>query len=279
MRWRYKFAIGVPSIGAVAVLVAAGPVPTTLGAQASVTNVARAVDRAASAVRPPQGKPAFDATFSGTRLKTAIWDTCYQWAGPKGCTNFGNHWEREWYLSSQVRVSGGAVHLVAQRKRTVGTTKTGARKVYSCRSGMITSFPGFKFKYGFVQVVANIPHSKGLWPALWLGAANNKWPPEVDMLESWGVNKKTGSFYHPVKGSVARATFSPSLTRGWHTYSLSWTSSRLRFYVDRRLVLTVRKNVPHQQMYFLADLAQYMPVRSGDCTGQLTIKSVKIWKA
>ena len=281
MRRRYKLTIGSTAIGAVFVcglgISAAAPV----GAQASVTTVARATAHAAKTVRPPKGKPAFDATFSGTRLKTGIWDTCYpKLANYKGgCTNYGNSEEREWYLASQVKVSGGVVHLVAQKKRTIGATSTGKRKVYSCRSGMITSYPSFNFKYGFVQVVADIPHAKGLWPALWLAATNGQYPPEIDMVESWGVNRKTGSFYHPVKGSTSRALYAPSLTRGWRTYSLSWTSSRLRFYVGSKLVLTVSKNVPHQQMYFLADLAQYMPVRSGECTAQLSIKSVKIWKA
>ena len=31
-------------------------------------------------------------------------------------------------------------------------------------------------------------------------------------------------------------------------------------------------------MYFLADLAEYLPAKRGYCTGQLEIRSVKIWK-
>lgn len=229
----------------------------------------------------PGGKPAFDATFHGSHLNTKIWDTCYplQPSYNGGCRNFGNREEAEWYLPSQVKVSGGSVRLIAQRKRTVGATSTGKREVYGCRSGMITSYPGFKFEYGFVQVVANIPHANGLWPALWLAAANGKYPPEIDMVESWGVNGNTGSFYHPAIGHRSRAFYSPKLTVGWHTYSLSWTKSKLAFYVDDKLMLTVTKNVPHQRMYFLADLAEYLPAKRGYCTGQLQIKSVKIWKS
>jgi beta-glucanase (GH16 family) len=282
MRRRHKLAVGVP-VTAIAVLwglgISAGPqsgAPT-----ASAATLARTmVSSAATAVRPPRGKPVFSATFRGSHLNTKIWDTCY----PKmpsyhgGCRNWGNAEEAEWYQPSQVKVSGGSVRLIAQRKRTVGTTSTGARQVYGCRSGMITSYPGFKFEYGFVQVVANIPHANGLWPALWLAAANGQFPPEIDMVESWGVNANTGSFYHPVKGHHSRVYYSRKLTMGWHTYSLSWTRSRLAFYVDKKLVLTVTKNVPHQRMYFLADLAEYLPAKRGYCTGQLQIRSVKIWK-
>ena len=281
MSRRHKLTIGSAVIGALVVsgLSFSGAVPA-FGAEASVTRVARAV-HVTSAVRPPKGKPAFDATFRGSKLNTKVWDTCY----PKlknyngGCTNWGNSDEAEWYLRSQVRVSGGVVHLVARRKQTAGTTSTGAPKTYGCRSGMITSYPGFKFEYGFVQVVANIPHANGLWPALWLAAADGKYPPEIDMLESWGVKIRTESVFHPVTGKVSLAKYSPALTRGWQTYSLSWTRTRLRYYVGSRLVLTIKKNVPHQGMYFLADLSEYKPATRGRCTGQLDIRSVKIWKA
>lgn len=276
---RQKLAMGVPAMAVLAIVGLGVPGGVTSHAQASVATVARGTPRATQAVPTPRGKPVFDATFGGGRLNAKIWDTCYPLDSQVGCTNFGNHQEAEWYRPSQVRVSGGVVHLVAQRKTTVGTTSKGARKVYGCRSGMITSHPGFKFEYGFVQVVANIPHANGLWPALWLAAANGKYPPEIDMVESWGVNVETASFFHPVSGLRSRATYSPRLTVGWHTYSLSWTKSKLAFWVDRKLVLMVTKNVPRQRMYFIANLAEYLPAKRGYCTGQLQIRSVKIWKA
>jgi beta-glucanase (GH16 family) len=284
MKRRRKLAVGVP-VTAVIVLWGLGvsAEPGSRAPSASAATLAQAVVAADSAAKVPTlaGKPVFDATFHGTHLNTKIWDTCY----PKlanyngGCRNWGNPEEAEWYLPSQVKVSGGDVRLVAQRKRTVGTTSTGARQVYGCRSGMITSYPGFKFEYGFVQIVASIPHGRGLWPALWLAAANGQFPPEIDMVESWGVNVLTGSFYHPVTGTHSRATYPPKLTKGWQTYSLSWTRSKLKFWVGSKLVLTVTKNVPHQRMYLLADLAEYLPAKRGYCTGQLMIKSVKVWKS
>ncbi len=279
-RHKLSLGIGVAAVAALSGLgMSAGPGPGTSAALAAP--LTRATPAAGRAVPAPRGKPVFNATFHGTHLDTKIWDTCY----PKmanyggGCRNWGNPEEAEWYLPSQVKVSGGDVRLYARRKPTAGTTSTGAPKEYGCRSGMITSYPGFKFEYGFVQVVANIPHGRGLWPALWLAAANGQFPPEIDMVESWGVAVTTGSFYHPVIGHHSRAVYSPKLTVGWHTYSLSWTRSRLAYYVDNKLVLTVTKYVPRQRMYFLADLAEYLPAKAGDCTGQLMIKSVKIWKS
>jgi beta-glucanase (GH16 family) len=87
-------------------------------------------------------------------------------------------------------VYGGELHLVARRERTPGYTSVGKRFIYDCRSGMVTSYPSLRFEYGFVQVVAHIPHAPGLWPALWLAATNGKYPPEIDMLDSWGSSAR-----------------------------------------------------------------------------------------
>jgi beta-glucanase (GH16 family) len=278
---RHKLAMGIPAVAVLAVagLGLAGGVWSSPPASA-VTGTRAVAPTAIHGVPTPKRKPALDATFTGSKLNTKIWDTCY----PKlanyngGCRNWGNSQETEWYQPSQVKVSGGVVRLIAQRERTVGATSTGARKVYECRSGMITSYPGLKFKYGFVQVVAKIPHANGLWPALWLAAANGQFPPEIDMLESWGVKVESASFFHPDTGKQIRAKYSPARTRGWQTYSLSWTRTRLRYYVGSTLVLTVTKDVPRQLMYFIANVAEYLPAKAGTCTGQLDIRSVKIWK-
>jgi beta-glucanase (GH16 family) len=228
----------------------------------------------------PSGKPAFNATFSGTHLNTKLWDTCYPLMPSynSGCRNWGNPKEVQWYLPSQVVVSPGELKLVARRERTVGANESGQRQIYGCRSGMVTSYPSFKFEYGFVQVVADIPHANGLWPALWLAATNGQYPPEMDIIESWGIKRQTGSFFHPLGGPRIRTLLDPKVTVGWKVYSFSWTKNKMVFYVGRKAVLTVATYIPHQQMYFLADLAEYVNPRPGYCHGALMIKSVKIWR-
>ncbi len=241
---------------------------------------------AAPVVAPPPGRPVFSATFTGESLDTSVWTTCYpEFTGAMGaqggCRNFGNPEEAEWYLPSQDKVYGGVLHLVAQRLPAQGTASlNGSAEEYGCRSGMITSFPSLKFKYGFIQVVAKVPHAPGLWPALWLAAANEAYPPEIDMIESWGVNKLTASFLHPVPLGTYRdrGLIPSSMTTGWQTYSLSWTRSKLIYYTGNKVILTVTKNVPHQAMYFLANVAEYLPPRGGNCTGQMLIRSVMVWK-
>src|SRR5215469_3028927 len=80
----------------------------------------------------------FNASFTGSALNPSVWDTCFPWISNQasGCTNYGDG-EAEWYLPSQVRVSGGALHLVAEPIATPGQTQAGGSQNYNCRSGMV----------------------------------------------------------------------------------------------------------------------------------------------
>jgi len=228
---------------------------------------------------PAGWRLAFAGRFRGSRLDTSVWSTCYPWADPAaGCTNSGNG-ETQWYLPGQVRVSGGVLHLVARHKRTAGRSRSGRRQVYECRSGMVTSYPGFRFRFGYVQATARLPSRPGLWPALWLAAADQRWPPEMDLVEHWGRERRaTGVFFHPVGApAVAAWPVTGNLGVGWHTFALYWSRHKLTWRIDGRVVLSVRRHVPRQRMYFIANLADF--ARSGrGCSGQLLLRSVRVWQ-
>lgn len=237
----------------------------------------------AAATPPPSltanMKLSFDATFSGSSLNTSLWSTCYPWGTTNGCTNFSTvNKELEWYLPSQARVYNGALHLVAQHEPTSGTDKLGAPKEYECRSGMVTTYHSFQFEYGYVQVVAQIPYSKGLWSALWLAAANLKWPPEIDLMEHWGTLLAYHMYLHRLSlSSVLRGAGDvPNLSTGWHVISLSWTPTKLTWYIDGTAVMSTTTGVPQQPMYFIANLADDV-AGPGTCSGTMLVQSVKIW--
>jgi beta-glucanase (GH16 family) len=237
----------------------------------------------------PLGAPEFSATFSGSRLDTSVWSTCYPFMDPTGCTNFGNvHTEDEWYLPSQDQVYGGLLHLVAQREATAGKAINGSSKNYPCRSGMVTSYPGFQFKYGYIQVVTRIPTGAGLWSALWLAAADLKWPPEMDIVEAWGgASFYAAAYFHfstPAGNQQLRGLISPpTLASGWHTFALSWTETQMTWLLDGKVILTTHQHIPHEKMYLIADLAESISnahpvVIPGECNGSLLIRSVQVWK-
>jgi beta-glucanase (GH16 family) len=246
---------------------------------------------ASASALPPSWKLTFDSNFAGTAVKGSVnpkaWTTCFPWAAPgKGCSDLGNAGaDVEWYLPSQVKVKNGVLNLTAKREVTQGYNAKGKPKKYDCRSGMVTTFSGFKFEYGFVQVTARLPYGTGLWPAFWLAAANEKWPPEVDILEHWGDQTVSKLYLHPVSGSRQGAVYStPTADSGWHTWRLYWTKTRLTWYYDGRETYTTTTGVPHQAMYFIADLADTTNaaadtnIKGGACNGTLLIQSVKVWQ-
>jgi beta-glucanase (GH16 family) len=269
----------------------AGAVPTSAGNPAAPTHPAATSSSAAdrvptakasssdTAIPPQSWALTFSSTFDGSQLNSKVWTTCYPWA-TGGCTNFGNASdpEQEWYQASQDQVSGGSLHLVAQREATQGLDKAGAAKTYACRSGMVTTYPSLNFKYGYVQITAQIPFGKGLWPAFWLAATNQQWPPEVDILEHWGSQSASKVYLHPLTGARQGGTVStPGLSAGWHTFGLYWTKTSLAWYYDGTQVFATSTGVPQQKMYLIANLA-VDDASAGGCSGSLLIKSVKIWQ-
>lgn len=263
----------------VIILVATAASILSTGISSSDQQSGAATGAATGAISPPKSwKLTFSSNFSGKKLNTSVWETCYPWS-LNGCTNSGNgNEEKEWYQASQVHVKGGILYLTAHRARTVGISDKGKPKTYSCRSGMVTTFRKFHFTYGYIQIRARIPFGGGLWPALWLAAANEKWPPEVDVLEHWGTATISKVYLHPTKGPRQGAVFNaPTIYKSWHTFTLYWTNKRLTWYYDGRQILTTIKDIPQQAMYFIANLAVTNAGR-GECSGTLPIKSIKVWQ-
>lgn len=221
-------------------------------------------------------KLVFDPSFGGKTLNTSMWATCSPGASA-GCTNFGNK-EYEWYLPSQVLVYGGALHLLAQRIPTTGLDQNGAPKEYSCRSGMIATSSSFNFQYGYMEIVAHIPSGAGLWQALWLVAVSQS-PAEIDILEHWGNQSNSGVYLHPAQGARQGGRIdTPNISSGWHTFGLYWSRSSLIWYIDGKKVFSASQDIPHQPMYFIANLADDALPHEGGCSGTMLIRSIKVWK-
>jgi beta-glucanase (GH16 family) len=232
---------------------------------------------AVTAQPPATGQLVYSTNFPGTTLDST-WDTCYPWMAQTGCTNFGNANEQEWYLPSQVHVQNGQLALTAQQVSTAGYDKNGRRKTYACRSGMVTTYPGFQFQYGEVQVVARLPFGTGLWPAIWLLPSNFAWPPEIDIMEHYGTASTATATLHTPQGTQqAGSVYFPQAGTGWHTYTLYWTQSSISVYYDSTLVLSTTTGIPQQSMYILLDLANYQSGR-GSCSGTMYIQSVKVYQ-
>ena len=260
-------------------ITAQGPAGTAQGSVGTAQTPAFSAQMAAAIPAAEKWPLAFSTDFPGTKLDTSTWAECYPWSpSPPGCTNFGNAGEREWYLPSQVHVEDGALALVAQQTPTTGADVHGNPKTYTCRSGMVTTYPSVRFKYGLVQVTARLPFGQGLWPAIWLIPADGSWPPEIDIVEHWDTQLVSKATLHSGKQNAEqRGTVNfPDADKGWHTYTLYWTQSRIAIYYDSTLAFTTTSDIPQQAMYLLLNLANEND-SPGSCSGTMYVKSVNIW--
>ncbi len=259
-------------------------------AVAALASLAAAAETAHASPRPSASSPLpsnYKLVFNSDFAKTAvggtvnpkIWDTCYPWATTKGCTNFGNaKLEKEWYVPAQVKIAGGVLKLTAAREATKGENAKGKSETYACRSGMVTTYPSLRFKYGFIQVKARLPFSPGLWPAFWMAAANGKWPPEIDILEHWAAQPYSKVYLHPLSGVRQGIVYSsPTADKGLHVFEVKWTKARLTWYYDNKVVFSTTKGVPQQAMYLILNLADTSTAK-GTCSSTMQVASVKVWQ-
>lgn len=111
-------------------------------------------------------------------------------------------------------------------------------------SGMLRS--RWSGEYGVFEIRMKVPAGRGMWPAFWLNPQDQKWPPEIDVVEivNNGRDDTRHSFHflHPdgVAGTGAAAhldrdqTFTPGVdyAGGFHVFAVEWTPARVRHLVD-----------------------------------------------
>jgi PKD repeat protein len=175
-----------------------------------------------------------------------------------GCPNncgWGNN-ELEWYTNrpENVTVQGGLLKIKAVKESFNGKAYTSAR--------MLTK-DKFAFTYGKVDVRAKLPAGGGTWPAIWMLGSNIgsvSWPAcgEIDIMEHLGndLNKIYGTLHYPGRsgGNADGGTkIITKATTEFHIYSVDWTPSAVKIYVDDQLFHTVINsgNIPFNHDFFL----------------------------
>jgi beta-glucanase (GH16 family) len=261
--------VGAGSVGA-------GSQPSSSPSTTPPTDAPSSADPSAPAGGP--WRLAFDDEFSGTALNQNVWTTTYPWGSHY---NHGNN-EAQCYEPGGVTEGGGVLTLTARR---AATSCDGITQPWS--SGMVQSNGGYDFTYGWFEVRAKIPAGHGFWPAFWALPSDHSWPPEIDVMESWGgssvpgVNTSYRATYHdPSRGQIGVGVDAADLTNTWHTYAADWEPGSLTFYFDGRAVLKTVSQVSSQPMYLLANLALD---GTDDLTGlpspaRMAIDWVRVWQ-
>ena len=184
-----------------------------------------------SAAADPQGwTHVWSDEFEGTSVDPAKWT--------KEVTNNPANNEQQAYIAQQVTVSNGNMVITSENIPTNG-------KDY--RSGRVHS--NFTKQFGRWEVRADLPTSRGMWPAIWLLPDTDQynWPSqgEIDIMENRGNEPHLTSsavhygtnppYYHQFRfaeQTAARFGQPVNFHDGFHEYAVEWDASKVRFFVD-----------------------------------------------
>jgi hypothetical protein len=183
-----------------------------------------------------------------------------KWGNNLGAGGWGNN-ELQYYTArlENAIVQGGVLKIKLIKESYNGSSYTSAR---------LLSKSKFAFKYGKVEIRAKLPAGGGTWPALWMLGSDidvNTWPAcgEIDIMEHKGneLNKIYGTLHYPGhfggNGNGATKTIS-NATTDFHIYSLDWSATAIKIYVDGTLYHTVANSdaIPfNHEFFFILNVA------------------------
>lgn len=161
------------------------------------------------------------------------------------------------------------------------------------RSGLLSSVDskgnGFKQKFGYFEIRAQLPPGTGLWPAFWLiGRKGERYTAEIDVIEHhghkpssyamavhiWdrkkrGGRKTTGKSYSVPAGS---------LYDRFNTYGASIDEHWIVFYFNRKEVWRTRTSAVHKQpLFVLLNLAMGGSIEETPNPSIMKVDYVKVW--
>lgn len=194
----------------------------------------------------------FQDDFEGTALDNTKWAPQDLWCGIRNN-------ELQAYRPENARVSGGLLHLVAE-KRSANLGYCGQPTISkSYASGIVITMDKFDQQYGYFEARIKVPKGNGLWPAFWM-MPYHTWPPEIDIMEILGRDTDTmymtnhwGTASSPQKkeSSFSGIDFSAD----FHVFGAKWTSSDITWYVDGVQRFNSTSGIPSQPFFMMLNLA------------------------
>jgi beta-glucanase (GH16 family) len=215
----------------------------------------------------------FEEAFEAERLNRELWSVCY-W---NECTKpYAGQLQR--YGTQGVYVQDDQLHLVA--RPWDGTEPY--------QSGMISSDGALSFRYGYVEIEAQVSDVPGVAAAFWLLPFERVWPPEIDVFEVRGFEPDVVHFTHHWVDDAGDPTFAtrretvPDLSRRSHVYGLLWSEDELVWYLDGVERFRRTDEVPQMAMKMLATLAVggdwAGPPEEGAFPARVRIDAIRLWQ-
>ncbi len=173
-------------------------------------------------------------------------------AGTHG-PRYHNEYYASYTLDDDVLLGDGFLSLRTDKRVVEGNDPMGE---FDYSQGLVSSHDSFSFTHGYIEIRAKYPGGKGLWPCFWLMPQHQSWPPEFDIAEYYGGQRKMhhglahGTMHEPLWDSTGDTE--TEFENVWHTYALEWTAGRAVWYVDGIARKTINAAyVPNTAMYVI----------------------------
>ena len=160
--------------------------------------------------------------FDGASIDANFWNF------ETGGNGWGNN-EKEYYQAANADIENGNL-VITGKKETIGSN--------NYTSARMTTQGKKEFLYGKIEARIKIPVGQGFWPAFWMLGANINtvnWPAcgETDIMEHINTDSLIyGTLHWDDNGHQQDGDKISSTPSEYHVYSIEWTSSIIRFYVD-----------------------------------------------
>jgi beta-glucanase (GH16 family) len=174
--------------------------------------------------------------FEGTGLPDST-----KWGYEQG---FVRNNEKQFYTrrrAENARVDDGHLIITARKESYQDANYTSA----SLRTKDKASWT-----YGRIEVRAQVPTGRGMWPAIWMLGTNIDavgWPDcgEIDIMEYVGfepdtiyANIHTEAFNHVDGTAKGSSIYVEAPDEAFHTYAIEWTPDKIDFFVDEQNYFT-----------------------------------------
>ncbi len=187
-----------------------------------------------------------------------------KWSFEVDCWGGGNN-ERQCYTARlrNARIAQGRLVLTARQERTTGPAlpasqrpdpaQPGALVTRDYSSARLTTRGKASWRYGRIEVRANLPQGQGTWPAIWMLPEANTYGPwaasgEIDILEAVNLGVPCAAcaggkeatilgtlhFGKQWPGNTHKGTevHRPEVLKGFHTYAIEWQPDRMIWQID-----------------------------------------------
>lgn len=178
---------------------------------------------------PPKGKKwhlKFEDNFDGNSLDTLKWNFGFGWGLNSGAFDESNR-------PDNLQIKDGIA--VIKGEETDGKYYSAA---INTRNKMVS-------KYGYWEIRAKLSHNNsGCDAGFWQKLNNDNWPPELDIFEFMGTDRRQAMNIHWKKdGHKEDQTFydGGDLTTGFHVFGLERSEKYIRFYTDGKVVREVSR--------------------------------------